>query len=271
MDEQRADPIIEYSRMIGKNTAELTASDMSKFMKWWMGQPIREDLVDMRKKKQIAKKSEVKKPLEVKKETVKTKAIPLAKTTKKEVVNLRKSDIVTITLKGGKSEVKGTQGGRFDGKKGAIKEASKGGFDRFREKKEEQRRQVKAIPTPSDIDQLDEDIEVVVDELEEGFKNRIEEDDVENVEVEDPEEMSEDEIEEFIEENVEGSEEVVEEEVVEEEVVAEGPEVIAVNMGLNVLDVEALGYVLDQVADGVLEVPEEYVVSLDSILQGLRQ
>lgn len=38
-------PIIEYARQIGKNTAEFTASDLSRFMRWWMKQPMREDLM----------------------------------------------------------------------------------------------------------------------------------------------------------------------------------------------------------------------------------
>lgn len=38
-------PIIEYAHLINKNTAEFTLSDFSKFMKWWMKQPIREDMV----------------------------------------------------------------------------------------------------------------------------------------------------------------------------------------------------------------------------------
>jgi hypothetical protein len=51
---------------------------------------------------------------------------------------------------------------------------------------------------------------------------------------------------------------------------ATGPDVI-VHMGLNALDVEALKFVLSQVEDGVLEVPEEYIPTLNSILEGLRQ
>lgn len=41
----RPPPIIEYAHKIGKNTAEFTASDFAKFMRWWMKQPVREDLV----------------------------------------------------------------------------------------------------------------------------------------------------------------------------------------------------------------------------------
>jgi len=44
-------PICEYSQMIGKNTAELTAADMAKFMVWWIKQPSRvEELMNMAKK-----------------------------------------------------------------------------------------------------------------------------------------------------------------------------------------------------------------------------
>jgi hypothetical protein len=44
-------PICEYSQMIGKNTAELTAADMAKFMVWWTKQPSRvEELMNMAKK-----------------------------------------------------------------------------------------------------------------------------------------------------------------------------------------------------------------------------
>ena len=38
-------PIIEYSHMIEKNTAEFTLKDFAGFMKWWMKQPVREDLM----------------------------------------------------------------------------------------------------------------------------------------------------------------------------------------------------------------------------------
>jgi hypothetical protein len=42
-------PLIEYAQKIGKNTAELTAVDMTKFMKWYMMQPQRKDLLIMAK------------------------------------------------------------------------------------------------------------------------------------------------------------------------------------------------------------------------------
>ena len=38
-------PIIEYSHMIEKNTAEFTLKDFAGFMKWWMKQKPREDLM----------------------------------------------------------------------------------------------------------------------------------------------------------------------------------------------------------------------------------
>jgi len=38
-------PLVEYAQKIGKNTAELTTSDMSKFTKEWMKQPVRKDLI----------------------------------------------------------------------------------------------------------------------------------------------------------------------------------------------------------------------------------
>lgn len=48
-------PIIEYARKIGKNTAEFTAIDFVKFMKWWMKQPIRKDLAMVDFKKHLKK------------------------------------------------------------------------------------------------------------------------------------------------------------------------------------------------------------------------
>ena len=38
-------PIIEYSHIINKNTAEFTLKDFAGFMKWWIKQPVREDLM----------------------------------------------------------------------------------------------------------------------------------------------------------------------------------------------------------------------------------
>lgn len=45
-------PIVLYARKIGKNTAEFTAADMANFMKWWMKQPMREDMVKKLKERQ---------------------------------------------------------------------------------------------------------------------------------------------------------------------------------------------------------------------------
>ena len=36
-------PIVEYAHLINKNTADFTASDMGKFMKWWIKQPDKEE------------------------------------------------------------------------------------------------------------------------------------------------------------------------------------------------------------------------------------
>jgi len=50
----RVAPIVEYARKIGKNTSEWTATDMSKFVSWWMKQPMREDLIVMAKRHNLA-------------------------------------------------------------------------------------------------------------------------------------------------------------------------------------------------------------------------
>ena len=42
----RAYPIVEYAQQIGKNTAELTVNDLCAFMKWWMKQKPRKDLLE---------------------------------------------------------------------------------------------------------------------------------------------------------------------------------------------------------------------------------
>lgn len=42
----RPAPIIEYAHKIGKNTAEFTVKDLVGFMKWWMKQPPRKDLME---------------------------------------------------------------------------------------------------------------------------------------------------------------------------------------------------------------------------------
>ena len=39
-------PIIEYAHSINKNTAEFTLKDFAGYMKWWMKQPVREDLMN---------------------------------------------------------------------------------------------------------------------------------------------------------------------------------------------------------------------------------
>lgn len=41
-------PIIEYARKIGKSTAEFTVNDLGAYMKWWMKQPIRKDILAMK-------------------------------------------------------------------------------------------------------------------------------------------------------------------------------------------------------------------------------
>ena len=42
-------PLVEYAQKIQKNTAELTTSDMVKYMVWWMKQQPRKDLLAMAK------------------------------------------------------------------------------------------------------------------------------------------------------------------------------------------------------------------------------
>lgn len=41
-------PIIEYAHKIKKNTAEFTVNDLVAFMKWWVKQPVRKDILAMR-------------------------------------------------------------------------------------------------------------------------------------------------------------------------------------------------------------------------------
>jgi len=43
-------PLIEFAHKIKKNTAEFSTKDLAAFMKWWMKQPQRKDLVSMAKK-----------------------------------------------------------------------------------------------------------------------------------------------------------------------------------------------------------------------------
>jgi hypothetical protein len=38
MKDKKVYPIVEYARLIGKNTADFTVMDMEKFMKWYMSQ-----------------------------------------------------------------------------------------------------------------------------------------------------------------------------------------------------------------------------------------
>lgn len=41
-------PIIEYARSINKNTAEFTLKDFAVYMKWWLKQQPRKDLINMK-------------------------------------------------------------------------------------------------------------------------------------------------------------------------------------------------------------------------------
>lgn len=50
MKEQRPFPLIEFAQSIGKNTAELTVNDLGKFMKEWIKQKPRKDLLNMSKR-----------------------------------------------------------------------------------------------------------------------------------------------------------------------------------------------------------------------------
>jgi len=36
MKDKKVYPIVEYARLIDKNTADFTVTDMGKFMKWYM-------------------------------------------------------------------------------------------------------------------------------------------------------------------------------------------------------------------------------------------
>lgn len=51
-------PIVEYAHKINKNTAEFTVNDLVAFMKWWVKQPVRKDILAMRNeyKKSLGKK-----------------------------------------------------------------------------------------------------------------------------------------------------------------------------------------------------------------------
>ena len=50
-------PIVEYAHLIHKNTAEFTVKDLAGFMRWWVGQPERKDLLNMSRKYDAAMKS----------------------------------------------------------------------------------------------------------------------------------------------------------------------------------------------------------------------
>lgn len=41
-------PIVEYAHKINKNTAEFTVNDLVAFMKWWVKQPVRKDIMAMK-------------------------------------------------------------------------------------------------------------------------------------------------------------------------------------------------------------------------------
>jgi len=40
-------PLVEYAKSIGKNTAEFTLKDFAAYMKWWLKQKPREDILKM--------------------------------------------------------------------------------------------------------------------------------------------------------------------------------------------------------------------------------
>jgi hypothetical protein len=279
MMDTRCDPIVEYAHMIGKNTAELTAGDMSKFTKWWMEQPIREDLYDMKKKKQVVKKVETKKAETKKPSNVGKNVVDLAKKISqlatKENLKLKKDDIKKVAIK------------TVQPKK-IVEENKSRSFEDFKRKKE-QERQVTELPVPTDIDQIDDS---EADDLRENLRNRtwrsakpiIEHEDEEILDdIEDEEEAIEND-----EETIEDDEDVVEEEeaeVVEEEQVEDvqleeeqieelPPDDTEVcKMGLTALDVEALKYVLVEAvktsSEGAFEIPEEYMLTVEAILEGL--
>jgi len=52
-------PLVEYAQSIQKNTAELTTSDMVAFMKWWLKQKPRKDLINVTPKQQITYNKDV--------------------------------------------------------------------------------------------------------------------------------------------------------------------------------------------------------------------
>lgn len=54
-------PIVEYAHIIGKNTADFTMGDFVKYMKWWMKQPVRKDLVKVTPEQRKVYENDVKK------------------------------------------------------------------------------------------------------------------------------------------------------------------------------------------------------------------
>jgi len=52
-------PIVKYARMIKKNTAEFTANDMAKFMKWWVKQPTDKGVLAMGRTIKAQSKKEI--------------------------------------------------------------------------------------------------------------------------------------------------------------------------------------------------------------------
>lgn len=50
-------PIVEYAHKINKNTAEFTVNDLVAFMKWWVKQPVRKDILAMSKKYKESQKT----------------------------------------------------------------------------------------------------------------------------------------------------------------------------------------------------------------------
>jgi len=52
-------PLVLYAQKIGKNTAELTAADMSKFTKEWMKEPVREDIINVTPEQRVGYNKDV--------------------------------------------------------------------------------------------------------------------------------------------------------------------------------------------------------------------
>lgn len=269
----------------------MTANDISKFMKWWMDQPIREDLYDMaaKKKKVEAKK---KSPMDVRKQAIgKTKMVQLAK---KENVVVVKKPMKRVDMS---VVAQGAKTGRVEGKKGVLVEVEKkkdihvvklqdrvtpkGGFEQYQEKKQAQRCIQEPVPeiTEEFVEEIESDDTEIQGALERkrAWKEAQAEQETVVENGEDEEELSEDEITEIIEEYSTEQEEDEEhekeqEEQDNEEVSSEEPneESIALNMGLTALDAEALEHVLVE-AINTFEIPENYIDSIESIIDGLKQ